>query len=161
MSGKIVEWAEYYELRPELVASIVYQESKGDPWAARYEPGFFDMYLSNKTAANLSGYVPPGNLCSFETEVRLRSFSIGIMQCMGETARWLGFRGTCLLQLCRIDIGLKFGCLYLKHLIDLKKGNEREGVAAYNGARISTDTLYDDKIYSHIESKNYLEVIDI
>lgn len=157
----LIDTAKYFGLDEKIVAAIVYQESKGNPFAFREERGFFNQYLASKTSRNLSGYVPPPHICSLETEIRARSFSWGLMQVMGETARFLGFKGNYLSELTLINVNLKIGCQYLKYLLDLKNGNYQAAVAAYNGAKNPNATGYDEKILSHITDGRYLGVLNL
>lgn len=157
----LIETAKFFSLDEKIVAAIVYQESKGNPFAIREERGFFNQYLAAKTSRTLSGFVPPPHICSFDTEIRSRSYSWGLMQVMGESARFLGFKGNYLSELVRIDVNLRYGCQYLKYLLDLKNGNYREAIAAYNGAKNSNATGYDEKILSHITDGRYLGVLNL
>lgn len=124
---QIARIANQHGLPPELVRAIVQVESDGNPWATRYEPGFFDRYI--KAAAIRP--IPP---CSLLTERQLRAMSFGLMQIMGETARWIGFDGPFLTALCDPEIGLEYGCRYLSRLVKtyLDKDGWNAVIAAYN-----------------------------
>jgi soluble lytic murein transglycosylase-like protein len=90
------KYAAKYGLDPAIVCAVVEQESSWNPWAIRYEPEFFARYLETMSLP--------------ATEMRARAFSFGLMQCMGQVARELGFAGASLAQLCDPDIGLDVGC---------------------------------------------------
>lgn len=124
----IIERASAVGLPPEIVRAMVLQESGGNPWACRYEPGFFRRYLEGKPL----NFVPPGY--SEETERTGRATSWGLLQVMGETARCNGFRGW-LPQLCDPETGLTVGCIFLGRLRDrfFAKGGWTAVVRAYNG----------------------------
>ncbi len=158
--GLIIDIATSLQLRSSLVASIVYQESKGYQYAAKREDRFYRNLIETKSRSQLSGYVPAEYQCDLITEKNFRATSWGYMQVMGETARWLGYAGISLAGLTAEATNILFGCKYLKYLIDLKK-DERQAVAAYNGAKDQKLTLYDDVIYSHIETGKYVKVINI
>lgn len=119
--------ARRHGLPPELVRAIVTVESNGNPWAARYEPAFYNRHVAPKPVKTR----PP---CSEQTEMRLRACSFGLMQIMGATAREVGFEGVFLTELCDPEVGLDWGCRYLAQLARLHY--ERHGwagvVAAYN-----------------------------
>lgn len=136
-----------HQLPVALVKAIVQVESSGDPFAARYESGFYRRYVRAKDFAVFRG-------CSRETEGRLRATSFGLMQVMGQTAREMGFKGTFLTELCSPDVGLNIGCQYLRKQIDRYDGNLEAAVAAYNaGTAIRTsrgkwrNQLYVDRIH--------------
>lgn len=101
--------AEKYGLDPRFVAAIIAVESGGNPWACRYEPGFFDAYLKTATVAKFGAV-------STETERTMRATSFGLMQVMGQVAREHGFKGVFLSELCEPHTGTEFGCKYLSWL---------------------------------------------
>lgn len=103
-----------------LVCAICEQESGWNPWAIRYEDGFYQHYVSPLTGLS-------------DTERRSRAFSWGLMQIMGQTARELGFANTFLASLCEPATGLDYGCKKLKRCMDLKGGNVTAALLAYNG----------------------------
>lgn len=116
-----------YVLAPQLVAAVVAVESDGNPWAIRYEPGFYDRYVQ---AAPIKAKAP----CSNDTERRLRAMSFGLMQIMGQTARERGFVGTYLSQLCDPEAGIEYGCKHLSWLASryLDAYGWEGVIAAYN-----------------------------
>ena len=91
--------AAQHALAPELVCSVVEQESAWNPCAIRYEPAF------------RARYVAPLGLPA--TEEITRSISWGLMQVMGQVAREHGFTGKFLAALCDPATGLEFGCKVL------------------------------------------------
>ena len=119
--------ARRHGLPPELVRAIVQIESGGNPWACRYEPGFYAKYVAPHPAQGKG-------TCSDQTESRLRACSFGLMQIMGATARETGVDGVFLTELCDPAVGLDYGCRYLAKLARLHQ--DRHGwagvVAAYN-----------------------------
>jgi len=125
------------QLDPALVAAVVEQESSGDPRAVRYERDFYYRY------------VIPLNLRD-ETEGRLRAFSWGLMQIMGQVARELGFTGH-LSWLCEPQVGLVWGCKKLKQCLDESGGSIVKGLMRYNGgANPSYPTQVAEKISKYV-----------
>lgn len=128
LSVQIARAARQHGLPIPLVNAIVEVESDGNLWAVRYEPAFFDRYISGHVKVKTFG------CCSLATENRLRACSFGPMQIMGQVARERGFEGEFLTQLCDPEIGLEYGCRHLALLADrIKATYGYEGViAAYN-----------------------------
>jgi soluble lytic murein transglycosylase-like protein len=106
------------ELDPALVCAIVEQESGWEPWAVRYEPGYYERYVAPH------GFTP--------TEAQARSFSWGLMQMMGDSARSLGFTGH-LASLCDPATGLAWGCRFFVEKVKLAGGDVRKGLLYWNG----------------------------
>lgn len=106
-------------LDPVLVAAIIQQESAGNTWAFRFEPGF----------RWFSDYVNPA--CSRTTERNAQATSWGLMQIMGAVARERGCTAPFLSALCDPTVGLEYGC---RHLAWLKgRGYTlHEVISAYN-----------------------------
>lgn len=116
-------------LDPQLVAAIVDVESRGNTWAARYEPGYPYLYRPKEMARAIGA--------SLDTMLVLQRTSWGLMQVMGATAYDLGFRGWPT-ALCDPATGIEYGCRYLarqakryKTLSDL--------IASYNAGTVRTD----------------------
>lgn len=110
-------------LDPVLVCSVVEQESGWNPYAIRYEPAFMakyvaPLYTNNKITA---------------TEAFARSFSWGLMQCMGQVAREAGFNQPFLSGLCDPETGLTVGCQVLKKKLALAEGDVVKGLLLWNG----------------------------
>ena len=131
-----------------MVRGVVLQESGGNPFAVRYEPGFYERYLKDKSV----DFVPSG--CSRDTERIGRSISWGLMQIMGETARCVGFRGW-FGELLMPETGLAWGCAYLARLRDryLARGGWPGVLRAYNGGPgnwANPANHYPDAVLSHI-----------
>ena len=142
----IVEHAQKHQISPKLIAAIIHQESKGNPWAVRREHQFFLKYLQYKTEQTIGGYVP--QLCTFQTEKMLRSYSFGLMQIMGQTARENGFEGEYLTQLCDPATNIEVGVKLIKKFVDSTK-DIHAALLRYNGGG---DEEYPAKILKHIES---------
>lgn len=103
-------------INPQLIAAIIHVESAGNPAVVRYEPAFFQKYLALKNKKQLNGHIP--TLVSFETEKKLRAFSFGLMQIMGNTAREAGFKHELLTELIDSATNIEFGCQIFKKCLD-------------------------------------------
>ena len=110
--------AQKMQLDPALVCAVVEQESEWNTWAIRVELEFYKKY------------VQPMNLS--DTEEYARSFSWGLMQIMGETAREFGYKGRFLSGLCDPATGLQYGCLKLRRCL-YKHSGAFDALLAYNG----------------------------
>ena len=115
---------------PELVARVILQESGCEVFAARYEPAFFERYI--KDNPDLPGYFPK-RIPTAATERRLRAFSFGLMQILGETAREAGFKHRWLAMLFIPSINVKLGCKILGKHFRRARGNEETALLKYNG----------------------------
>ncbi len=108
-----------------IVTAIVMVESSGKSWRTRYEPGYPEnwMYKPEVFAKQLG--------ISLDSEKNLQRTSWGLMQVMLATARDHGFEGAAI-DLCIPDVGVEYGCIYLKYQINRYNGNIQEALAAYN-----------------------------
>jgi soluble lytic murein transglycosylase-like protein len=142
--SEIESAATKYSLPVGLIHAIVQVESSGDPWAMRYEPGFKNLYLDNRTW-KVYGAV------SMDTEIVSRATSWGLMQVMGQVARERGYEGAFLSELCKPEIGIEYGCRQLKFFQD-RYYNGRDWnpvIAAYNAGspRLDKDGSYRNQGY--------------
>lgn len=129
-------------LEPALVAAIVMQESSGDPWATRFEPGYRWLWDCNArapfrhlTSLEVAASRPPLDFSSFPgvaiaTEWAGQRTSWGLMQVMGAVAREHGFRGRFLSELTDPATGLKYGCTLLATLYERWHGAVPGGMEA-------------------------------
>lgn len=130
-----------HNLRPDVVACIVIQESKGNTFAWRWEEDFYHKHLEFKKPGQLAGFVPKG-LPSFTDELLQRSCSFGPMQVLGDTARWCGkVTAPFLTALCDPDFGIDIGCRVLSYYLGLAKGDYRGGLKGYNGSWAYADEV--------------------
>lgn len=120
-------------LDPALVCAICDHESSWDPWACRYESGFYAKYVHKMDVPMM--------------EAMHLSTSWGLGQVMGETARELGFKGPFLPQLCDPDTGLEYVCMKLKKCFALNP-KVQDALLAYNGGG---DATYPDLVLQHIQ----------
>lgn len=126
-------------LSPYLVGALCYTESGGDTYAYRYEPQY-------KYMANVDDFAAKCGITRTSEQVGQMT-SWGLMQVMGGTARYLGFKGP-LTELTDPAIGLEYGCLYLLRLMK-KYSKIEDTVAAYNAGspRIKLDGSYENQKY--------------
>lgn len=114
-------------LPPSLVYAIIMVESRGNPFAIRYEPGFF-QWLKNKLTNRKLVFT---GLTNRDTEMNARSMSWGLMQIMGQTARQEGFEGLFLAELCDPTVNIYYGLKYFYRQF-AKYGSIWDAVSAYN-----------------------------
>jgi soluble lytic murein transglycosylase-like protein len=115
--------AEAEGLDAALVCALVEQESGWNPWAMRYEPGFFAKYVAPLYTNNKVG----------ATEAYARGISWGLMQVMGQTAREKGAGSLYLSTLCDPAVGLAVGCRILRQKLDAAGGDAARALLSWNG----------------------------
>ena len=109
-------------LFPELVCAIIEQESDWNPWAIRYEPGFFEHYvkpLLDSTTISV-------------TEAQIRAISWGLMQTMGQSVREIGFNGP-MASLCDPQTGILWGCKLFTKKLGFAGGDTEKALLLWNG----------------------------
>jgi soluble lytic murein transglycosylase-like protein len=121
--------AQAHALWPELICAVIEQESSWDRWAARYEPAFYARYIEPQMAR--PDAARPAHLS--DTEARMRAFSWGLMQVMGQVAREHGFSGDSLAELCDPATGLDVGCRVLASKLAAAEGNTVRALLLWNG----------------------------
>lgn len=127
MEEKLIELAtqaaKEHKLDPSLICAIVEQESGWNPWAIRYEPGFFAKYVAPLYTANKIG----------ATEAYARSISWGLMQLMGQAARERGFANTYLSSLLDPATALEWGCQHFAFKMSQAGGDATKALLLWNG----------------------------
>jgi len=108
--------SEEYGLDWKLVYAILMQESMENEKAVRFEKEFFKRYLDKLDLPMM--------------EKLKRSFSYGLMQIMGQTAREIGFQDD-FEYLFNPETNIRWACKYLKKLFDELK-SEMLVISAYN-----------------------------
>lgn len=119
---------------PALVCALCAVESNWNPLAMRYEPRFYDRYvapISEKSLRSRNPWMAAGGLPTLDTERRLLSFSYGLMQVMGQTARENGFDGQWLGALLIPSENLEIGCRYLSRKLTAWSEVD-DAISAYN-----------------------------
>ena len=131
--------AKVAEIDPLLLGSVVMTESRGNPWAMRYEPAFKWEMKPAQFALQLG--------ITVNTETELQKFSYGLCQLMGALCREMGFTGM-LPQLLDPVINLSYGAKHLKKLL-VQYGEEPAVAAAYNAGspRKTPGGMYVNQVY--------------
>jgi soluble lytic murein transglycosylase-like protein len=124
-------------LDPALVMALIEHESSWNPWAVRYEPGFYSTYISHMKLP--------------DTEKTMRATSFGLMQIIGQTAREKGFDEKFLTALCEPLNGVTYGCKKLKDCMDRAHGDVNDALLRYNGG---SDKQYPEMVLQYIKEKS-------
>lgn len=148
-------------LRADVVMCVVLQESGGDTFANRFEPFFYSNKIAHRLRTELAGFVPPKSP-NLDTEKFNRSTSWGLMQVMGDTARWCAKTTTPFLtSLCDPERGVEAGCKVLAYYYGKEHGDYRNALARYNAGSVSETGLhYADEVLERIkngEHRKYLQ----
>lgn len=120
-------------LDPALICAIIEQESGFDPWAIRYEPAFYTRYVEPITGLSA-------------TEAHGRAFSWGLLQCMGQTAREVGYKGP-FPQLCSPETGIVIGCQVFSGKLARAQGSIHQALLFWNGG---SNQVYPDQVMARI-----------
>lgn len=131
-----------------LVAALMLQESGGNPWAVRAEPGYRWVWdvrrhqaFRTLTAQEATSPTPPQDFygpmgASRATEWTSQRMSWGLLQVMGAVAREHGFKGPFLSSLLDPGEGLTYGCALLAALGHRWGAQGLQAVvSAYNAGR--------------------------
>jgi soluble lytic murein transglycosylase-like protein len=150
----IAEAAEKFKIREDILTCVVWQESRGNYIAARFEPRFYARLILPKSAKELSGYVP-FPLPTLDTEKVMRSTSYGLCQIMGETARWFGRLKCNYLDVALRDpkANVELGAKYIAWLLKKRDNNYEQALRLYNGS-----SKYPPIIFDHVKKKKYLQM---
>ena len=137
-------YADKYNLDPNIVAGVVYQESGGNAYAFRPEPGFWRRYYDgimrlvrrtkNKFDDRWAKYPD------------VASASYGLMQPLYVVALEHGTVLRYPTELCDPCRNLDLGCKHLRQKIDSVGGDVNKGLLRYNGGG---DKNYPQKIFNH------------
>lgn len=123
--GIIERTATIHCIDPKLLMALVWQETRGDTWACRYEKNIFDRHLFYMTQVNSKAL----NI-TLQTEMTFQATSWGLMQILGVVAREEGFDGH-LNKLSLPEYGLPMAAKHFGRLLDRYK-NTDDAIAAYN-----------------------------
>lgn len=114
-----------------LLKAIVLVESSANPKACRYEK-HFTYHTDVELHAKKLGITQ-------DTERVFQKTSWGLMQIMGGTARFLGFKEP-LTDLLEPEVGLRWGCEYFKqNCLDYE--NVADQISAYNAGVVRKNSL--------------------
>ena len=152
-----------HQLRPDIVMCIILQESQCDPFAWRHEEAWYERNMSHQTRESLSGWTPrQTELPSLYDEKLQRSCSFGLMQVLGDTARWCAKANyPFLTALCDPEIGVEVGCRILSYYLGLHKDDYQKAVAAYNAGdpNSSAGKAYAQKIFNRHQKGEHLKYL--
>lgn len=153
-SNLILRYCGDYGLDHEVIAALVYQESKGKQYATRFEPKFFTKKLSWRSRSQLSGFVPPSHKQTLITEKTHRATSWGLFQIMGETARWfVPYEATYLSSLVDLNTNISIGVRYFDDC--LRRAKSTEGaLQLYNGS-----PAYPPLVLEHVRNGNWKKIV--
>lgn len=129
-------------IESELLTAIVCQESRGDPFAMRYEDAWKYLCTPDKYAPQLR--------ITHDTEERLQMFSYGLCQLMGSLLRELGFTGP-LPKALEPSINLSYGAKKLGLLLD-KYQAIPDAVSSYNQGNNRRDAQGKFQNQSYVDS---------
>lgn len=115
--------AKKYNLNPDLVLAMIFQESDGHIWSYRVEKGLNLVYMPTVFHKKL--------FISYDTECLFQNTSWGVLHILGVKARELGFLDH-LPMLLQVETGLEWGC---KAIDSFRKifPYEEDYISAYNG----------------------------
>ncbi len=121
--------ARRFALSPSLIAAIVQEESRFEPYAARTERRYV---LSKRVAAAARLWCERHRHTTLRTEIFFRATSMGLMQPLGEIAREQGFPAVFLSELFLPHNSLAQGAILLAKLIKRYHGDTLSAISAYN-----------------------------
>ncbi len=128
------------KVEPWLVLAIIAQESLGNPYAIRPEPGFWRRYGEGFRLR------AKGHAKHWANFPDVASASYGVMQLLYVTATEFGFDGMFPTELCEPATGILYGCKKLRKCAERVAGDKepiRAALLAYNGGG---DPQYDDRV---------------
>ena len=117
-------------LPPALIAAVIQEESRFDPWATRAEPNYMRSRAVRRAAERFVRIHRLGP--TLFTEIVDRSRSYGLMQIMGETAREQGFAPSFLAELYIPQNAIAHGAMLLAHLLHRYHNDTLAAISAYN-----------------------------
>lgn len=134
-------YANRYGIQPHILAGLILQESSGNTYAIRCEPGFFKRYykglvrLVNKTLSKSDD--------KWIKYPDVFSASYGLCQVMYPIAIENGLSLRYPTELCDPDIGIEAGCKHLRKHLDNLNNNISMALLRYNGGG---DPMYPAKV---------------
>lgn len=116
---EIAKVAKQHGVEPELIESVIWQESSAIPHAFRHEPAYWQRYCMQNPVYR-------------DHEPERIASSYGLMQIMYPTAVEMGFIGEPE-ELFKISTNLDLATAYLAKLLRRYNGQKTLALAAYNG----------------------------
>ncbi len=117
-------------LPPALIAAVIQEESRFDPWATRSEPRYLSSRRVRRAAQRFVRAHHGGANAYTEFVDRARSY--GLMQVMGETAREQGFSAPFLAELYVPTNAIERGATLLARLLHRYHNDTLAAISAYN-----------------------------
>jgi len=145
-------------LDPLILAGIIAVESGGYRHAIRYESGFYERYCTEEKQPQLIGYVPPSRICSEETERRLRAFSYGLFQVMGQTARENGYQGYLTNLIDKPEDNIIIGVKIFKRFYQENNQDLQKTLLRWNGGE---DPAYPQRVYDAIDNGSASKILQM
>jgi len=128
--GEIESAAARESLPAALIAAVIQEESRFDPWATRSEPKYLRSRAVRRAAERFVRTHRSGPTLFTELVDRARSY--GLMQVMGETAREQGFAPPFLAELYLPQNAIAHGAKLLQRLLKRYRGDTLSAISAYN-----------------------------
>jgi soluble lytic murein transglycosylase-like protein len=128
--SEIESIADSFSLPPSLLAGVIQEESRFEPWATRTEPHYKRKAIVQAGAREWSKRYR--NLPTYETELDDRSRSFGLMQVMGQLVREQGFSTRYLGEIYLPKNAITHGAKRLRELLDRYRGDTLSAISAYN-----------------------------
>lgn len=122
--------ASQYHLPAALVAAVIQEESRFEPFATRHEPRYMRSRRVRLAAIAWSRTHRSTPTAATELDDRARSY--GLMQVMGETAREQGFAAPYLAELYLPRNAIEHGARLLAHLLARYNSDTLAAISAYN-----------------------------
>ncbi len=117
-------------LPPALIAAVIQEESRFNPWATRAEAQYLRSRSVRRESARFARQHRLGPTAY--TELLDRSRSYGLMQVMGETAREQGFTAPFLAELYVPANAIAHGAKLLAQLLRRYHNDTLSAISAYN-----------------------------
>lgn len=151
------QFADEYRIDPRYFACIIWQESRGNPYAYRFEPFFLKKYIADRPRKEIGGYWP--ETISEDSERVARSTSWGLVQIMGQVARERGFSGECLTELIVPKINLEYGAKHFRICLDKAGKVQAPNRYFYALTRWNGSEEYAKEVQEHIRNGRYKRIL--
>ena len=151
------------------MGAFVYLQRTEPPWYARL---WYPLRYATIVRGHARNYdLQPALLAAviyqeskFRADARSSSGAIGLMQLLPDTARGIALRtGGTRFQVDDLydpDINVRYGCWYLRHLLQ-KYGDEKTALAAYNAGQRNVDNWLRDGGWIRFgETRHYVSRVE-
>ena len=156
----ITKYSKYFDVNPDWIRAVIEIESAGNQFALRYEPGYRWLQKEDTIKAICYHSNYGGNLENkIGAETCLESFSFGLCQVMGSTARDMGYVAD-LHHLFFVDDNIRIGTKFLKTKLKRFDNNILRAIAAYNGGDGSAYPNEDGNYPNQRHVDRFLKVLE-